>query len=233
MKNSFFYKGLCTYLTILFAAFCLFFLIGVCQAGTLNIGYIYDSDGLETYQVRVEEEKEGKKTGVLYSFNLYKQQQEEELRSLDVDAMVQLDYYFDPLLGFAAIEYERSVNAGVEDKTDTGAGLGYKNDNFRGQSGVYFSSENTLDGFNRSITSKTAYSADLPVGKDLIFASDGEIEMDLKNTPDYVFQVSAGPKVKISEVMTIGLRYEHQYINQPVAGPTDHRKFMFEAGVDF
>ena len=220
--------------TMIFSFILMFFIaVYAWGAGSLDVGYIYDSDGQETYQVRLGGEQEEEKTGFIYSFELYKQQQKEELQSLDVDSTIQLDLYFNPYFAFAAIDYERSIVSGIEDKIDTGIGGGWKNDYFKGQSGIYISSENNVTEYERNIINQTMCDTWYPVNDELSLESEGVFEMDLKNTDDYIFTVSAGPKIKISEKMTAGLTYEHQYINEPKIGPTDHRKFMFEVGRAF
>mgnify|MGYP002507686173 CR=1 FL=1 len=216
----------------------IFFIAAFCWAetGNLRLGYINDSEGIETYQVRIKgasEKEKDTKIGIVYSFQLYKQQREDVLESLNIDSTIQLNYYFDPFFAFTAIDYGRAINTGINDEISTGIGAGIKDKFFKIQSGIYINSENTIEGFNKNILNQSLLHAEYFINDDLSLETDDEFKININRSTDYEIFFSGGPKVKLSKSMTGAIVYEYQYINEPVIGNRDYRKFMLELGVNF
>lgn len=221
------------------------FCYGEKVTGNFGIGYKYDTKSdLESMNVKLNADIALEKNiSVIIRHQFAKEQNEDTLIDLSMQSKIQANYYTtSSRYYFAGIEYKRDIQEGIEDRTDTGFGIGGKlgdpnGANFSFQTGLYLTSEyyGVAIPFERSFSNKTYGFGTIPITGILSGEVNAGLDANLDNldNEDYIFTGYGGIKAQFSDNMSGSIGIDYTHIHRPIIGTRDSKIWLAMVNYDF
>ena len=242
MKNIYFMCAFMLVLIVIMILLLVFFNDFSYAKGNIELGYTYNSNTKNEkscFSAEIEEKMNALELEIDTDF--YKEQEREELKSLNIDSQVQANYYTtDNFFYYAGTKYNRNLEYGIEDKTFFDVGTGYKDYTFkfplRVQAGISSGSIYYIDGDiekNLFLTAKGSigFTYDFLEFKDEL---GGMVNLRGFENTDLEFNNLASVKANLTREFFLSFSLNFSFMNDPPLGcPKSIRLWMARGGINF
>jgi len=184
-----------------------------------------NSTGIEGVNIDLDLYLKSDGIGTQIDFEMSKEQDEDELKELNILMSLQGDYFFTPeWYGFGGASYERDKQWSIDDYITFGAGGGWAIKNLKLQAGLYWASEYSGMNYDRQSLlklsgdyTKPLYALTSTSSIDFVLEAEAVVDLEgieaIDNWEDYKFNIKPMAKAYITKTVFVGAFYDWGYLD--------------------